>query len=271
VVGVVPATTVHLRLGACIRGRALDSTGKPLANARLEWRAADGSWVDGTRAGDDGTFVFANLPGGPGSVLLFPGDGDRRLPLAQLAAVLPDTGEVLLQPKTAGSSLRVQPIRMAEDEAPIVRAWQIDTGLAMRMKPPEGDGDTWTLDQLPAGFYELEAHLKDAGRKPLGRHWLDGKATVDLGRVGLAKGGEIAFALPPDLLPAEAGPQACELYQLRRDADVRAEVSPPPLDKAIRLPAGDWVFAFRAANGSTRFHRFTVRAGERTQVAPPPQ
>ncbi len=264
-------TTVHLRTGSCIRGRALDAAGKAMANARLEWRAADGSWVDGTRTGDDGSFVFANLPGGPGSVLLFPGDGERRLPLAQQPALLPDTGDVLLQPKDAGSSLRVQPIRTAGAGAPTVRAWQIDTGLAMRMKAPEGEGDTWTLDHLPAGFYELEAHSKDAGRKPLGRHWLDGKATVDLGRVELAKSGEIAFTLPPGLLPASAEQQACELYQLRRDTDVRGEASPPPLDKAIRLPIGDWVFAFKAADGSVRFHRFSVRAGERTVIAPPAQ
>lgn len=268
--GTTPAV-VHLRTGSCIRGRALDAGGKPMANARLEWRAADNSWCDGTRAGDDGTFTFANLPGGPGNVLLFPGDGDRRLPIALLPTVLPDSGEVLLQPKDAGSSLRVQPIRTADEDAPIVRAWQLDSGLAMRLKAPEEGGDTWTLDQLPAGFYEIEAHSRDSGRKPFGKHWLDGKGLIDLGRVELSKSGEIAFALPPGLLPAQAEQQACELYQLRRDTDVRGEASPPPLDKGIRLPIGDWVFAWKTGNGATRFHRFTVRAGERTAVAPAPE
>jgi hypothetical protein len=261
---------VHLRTGSCVRGRALDAAGQPLANARVEWRAADGSWCDMTKAGDDGAFVFANLPGGPGSVLLFPAD-DRRLPLAILPAVLPDAGEAVLQPKDAKGSVTVQPIPVPDHEAPSVRCWQLDTGMAMRLRGPQGEHeDTWTLDQLPAGFYEFEAHTAGIGRRSLGKHWIDGKSPLDLGRVELPRDGEIVFELPAELLPIAEDQRACELCMLRKDADVRALESPPPLDRPIRLPVGEWVFAYKHRSGAVRFHRFTVNAGERTVVAPKP-
>ena len=125
-------------------------------------------------------------------------------------------------------------------------------------------------DQLPAGFYEFEAHTPGIGRRSLGKHWVDGKSPLDLGRCEALRDGEIVFELPPDLMPVAEDQRQWELCLLRKDADVRALESPPPLDRAIRLPVGDWVFAWKHRSGDVRFHRFSVRAGERTVVAPKP-
>jgi hypothetical protein len=50
------------------------------------------------------------------------------------------------------------------------------------------------------------------------------------------------------------------------DLDVRAELAPVPLDKPVQLPAGDYVLLFRHRDGGVRTQRFTVRAGERSDV-----
>ncbi len=261
--------TVNLHRGACVRGRAIDGTGRPRAEHVIEWRALDGSWADATTTDEHGAFVLANLPAGPASVFLFDRSGNTSIPIAGVPSVLPDTGEIVLAATGAGSVLRLEPAS-GEDAAPrSVRLWHADTGLACTVRPPE-DGRVWTSPPLPAGFYDVELRAPAAGVVALGRHWLDGEHDFDLGRVDAAAGGSVRVAIPRAALPAAAEQQACEIYALRGDLDVRVELAPVPLDRTIRLPAGGYVLAWRHADGGVRFHRFAVEPARETLVSPAP-
>lgn len=277
--GTTPVT-LHLQLGSCVRGKALTPDGAPLAKALVEWRALDNGWVDQTVVGDDGTFVFANLPGGPGQVLLLPADGARSLPLAVAPSVLPDSEglELRFDPNGRGAVV-VEPIRSASDPRPQIRVVHADTGLLAGMFPPIKKANEhgqqasiqvaqprWTMPGLPAGFYDVELRLPGGGVRALGRHWCDGNGPVDLGRVELPRPGEVQFAASAELLPVDEAQRVLEIVALRSDLDVRAELAPVPLDRPVQLPAGDYVLLFRHRDGGVRTQRFAVRAGERSDV-----
>lgn len=277
--GTTPVT-LHLQLGSCIRGRALAPNGAPLAKALVEWRALDQSWADVTEVGDDGTFVLANLPGGPGQVLLLPPDGARRLPLAVAPSVLPDTEGLELRADLQGpGAIAIEPIRTPGGGRPQIRVVHADTGIVAGMQPSvevAHDGDRsaalrveqprWTMGALPAGFYEVELRMATGGVRALGRHWCDGSGPVDLGRVELPTPGLAQFHAADGVLPAEPDRHEIELVALRQDLDVRAELAPFPLDKPVQMPAGDYVLLFKTKDGGVRSQRFSVRVGERTDV-----
>lgn len=268
--GATPCT-LNLQRGACIHGRAVDDAGRPRGEHTVEWRALDGSWADATRTEKDGTFVFANLPAGPGALFLFAREGNMSIPIATAASVLPDTGDVVLTaPIDSGSVLRVEPPSTAEGQsAPTILAWHADTGLAITIPAPE-KGAVWSSSKLPSGFYDVEMRLAGAGSRPLGRHWLDGEHDFDLGRVEAPRSGSIRITIPAANLPANSEQLALEVCALRSDVDVRIEPSPLPLDRSIRLPVGDYVLAYRHADGGVRFHRFAVVADEEAVVTPAP-
>lgn len=277
--GTTPVT-LHLQLGSCVRGKALTPNGAPLAKALVEWRALDNGWVDQTMVGDDGSFVFANLPGGPGQVLLLPADGARSLPLAMAPSVLPDSEGLELRGDPNGrGAVVVEPIRIASDPRPQIRVVHADTGLLAGMFPPIKKANEngqqasiqvaqprWTMAGLPAGFYDVELRLPGGGARALGRHWCDGNGPVDLGRVELPKPGEVHFAASAELLPVDEAQRVLEIVALRSDLDVRAELAPVPLDRPVQLPAGEYVLLFRHRDGGVSTQRFTVRAGERSDV-----
>lgn len=277
--GTTPVT-LHLQLGSCIRGTARTPAGAPLAKALVEWRALDQSWADVTEVGDDGTFLLANLPGGPGQVLLLLPNGTRRLPLAVAPSVLPDTEglELLGDPKAAGAIV-VEPIRTPGDNRPQIRVVHADTGLVAGILPPVAasrDGERsaaiqveqprWTMGALPAGFYDVELRMAVGGVRSLGRHWCDGTGPVDLGRVEPPQPGIAHFHAADGVLPADPNPRRIELVALRPDLDVRAELAPFPLDEPVRLPPGDYVLLYEGKDGGVRSRRFSVRVGERTDV-----
>lgn len=258
--------TLHLQLGSCVRGKALDPKGAPLAKALVEWRALDNSFVDQTEVGDDGAFVFANLPAGPGQVLLLPADGARRLPLAMAPSVLPDSEGIELRGDPNGpGAIVVEPLHGSEGQRPQIRVVHADTGLVVGMQPPNKKAQ-WSMVGLAAGFYDVELRLPGGGVRALGRHWCDGNGPVDLGRVELPRPGEVQFAAIAELLPADEAQRTFEIVALRSDLDVRAELAPVPLDKPVQLPAGDYVLLFRHRDGGVHTQRFTVRAGERSDV-----
>lgn len=277
--GTTPVT-MHLQLGSCIRGRALTPNGAPLAKALVEWRALDQSWADVTEVGDDGTFVLANLPGGPGQVLLLPPDGARRLPLAVAPSVLPDTEGLELRGDPQGpGAIAIEPIRTPSDGNPQVRVVHVETGLVAGIQQPflvNHDEDRsaairveqprWTMGALPAGFYDVELRVATGGVRTLGRHWCDGTGPVDLGRIELPVPGIAQFHAADGVLPADPDQHEIELVAVRQDLDVRAELAPFPLDKPVQMPAGDYVLLYRVKDGGVRSRRFSVRAGERSDV-----
>jgi len=270
----VPATTttgtttvqLNLRRGSCVRGKALRADGAPIRDAVVSWRAIDGTWCDETTSHEDGSFTFANLPGTAGTVLLWAPNDEHPLPIASAGNVLGDTGELVLRAeRTAQSSVRVEPALPVGVEGSLsVRLWNLDLGIATRVPDPEA-GRPHALGKLGAGWYRVEVHHPTTGWFDAGRHWLDGTADCDLGRVVLPQPAKVKFELDPSLLPAK-DQQAFEICSLRRDVDVRlAGVGPAD---TLLLPAGDYVFAWRGLGGAAHFHRFSTIAGREVTVRP---
>lgn len=256
------AVTAHLSRDACVRGRAQTPAGAPIAEARILWRALDGSWCDETNTAADGSFVLANLPDVPGHVSAWPRNKLPLLPNAWTSAVRTDAGELLLRyDPEAGSSLQFEIVQAVAggDRPTDVRVWQLDSGFGAMVPDPAPD-KPWRLQHLPAGWYQLELFAQGSGWFDAGTHWVDGTTDIDLGRIRLPEPGTVHFA-------PRAG--TCEICQLRADVDVRVQLAPVPFDQPVLLPAGDYVFACRPPAGRTTFQRFTVRSGETTVVAAP--
>jgi hypothetical protein len=261
-------TTLNLQRGAVVQGRAVDADAKPLGKHPVEWRAADGSWVDGVVTDDDGRFTFANVPPTAATVLLFATDG-RRVPLASVANVMPGATDLALAaPKGKGSRLRCTlPPGLAGQ--PILVAWHEATGCGEPMQRGDGKPTTpWQTMPLPSGFYDVRLRLPGGGHRELGRHFVDGEHDVDLGVVELPRAGSIRIDLPDDALPIDGDQRLVEAYAVRPDLDVRLEPAALPRDRSIALPAGDYALAWRSRGGGVRFHRFAVQAGEETVVEP---
>ena len=270
----VPAVTtvgttsvvLNLQRGSCVRGKALRADGTPLAKAAVSWRANDGTWCDETATHDDGSFAFANLPGSAGTVLLWAPEDASPLPIASAANVLCDSGEVVLRAAAdARSVVRIEPVLPEGiDGAVSVRLWNLDLGLGKPVPGPEA-GKPHEFDKLAAGWYRVELHHAATGWIDAGRFWLDGKANAELGRVLLPAPARVKFELDPTRLPAK-DQQRAEVYSLRPDVDVRfAGVGAAD---TLLLPAGDYVFAWRGADGASHFERFTAVAGKELTVRP---
>jgi RNA polymerase sigma factor (sigma-70 family) len=264
--GVTPCT-LQLQLGACVRGRAIDANGTPLADHVVEWHALDQSWADRTKTGADGSFMIANLPGVPGSLVLLA--TEQAIPLAFLPSLLADSGDqVLTAPGGRGSVMTLEPTVTADGGACEVRVWHADTRVGTTLRAPES-GATWTSLPLAAGFYDVEMRVIGHGWSTLGRHWCDGEHAVELGRVDAPPCGTIEITLPDAQLAGGDGVKF-EVCALRADADVRVEPSALPRDRRIRLPAGGYVLLFRGADGGMHWHRFDVIADKHVVVAPVP-
>ncbi len=264
--GVTPCT-LQLQLGACVRGRAVDATGKPLADHVVEWQALDQSWADRTKTGADGAFLFANLPGVPGSLTLLA--TEEAMPIAFLPSLLPDSGEqVLAASGGKGSVMTLEPVAATEAGTCEVRIWHADTRVGAILRAPES-GAVWSSLPLAAGFYDVEMRVTGRGWRSLGRHWCEGENVVELGRVEAPPCGTIEITLPDAQLAGGDGAKF-EVCALRADADVRIEPSALPRDRRIRMPVGRYVLLFRSADGSMRAHRFDVAADQHVVVAPAP-
>ncbi len=227
-----------LATGRTLRGRALDAKGKNLNGALVEYVAAPGHDGDVATVGPDGGFAFANLPPGPGRLLLWGVHGET-LPIAEEPSVLPDGGEVvfdLRQRPAAAGSLRVFVNRHDGERAREleVRAWQVQTNRGAFLERRE-DG-AFHAHGLAAGFYRLEVGALASGFRDLGQHWVDGTAMADLGSVQLATPGRLviegrqpdttAQALPPPP-PLSWNEGELELYVRRDDLDVREDYLAP--------------------------------------------
>ncbi|MCU0867406.1 MAG: carboxypeptidase-like regulatory domain-containing protein [Planctomycetes bacterium] len=265
------ATTASLRLnpGRSVRGRVVGADGRPRGLRTIEWRSDDGSWVDSTATDWQGTFVIANVPDGTGSVMMWSLGDQLGLPEVVLTGVRPNHGELILRcPAGPGSTLQLQTApRDAASTGPRLQVWHLETGLG-RSIPPRGEGDSWPIGHLPAGFYDLEAWVPGDGHRVrlLSRHWIEGTTTVDLGRVELPRGGTLQFSIAEGALPQDTAQRVLELVSLREDADVFVAIDEIADDSIVHLPAGEHALLYRHSDGSPRALRFTVKAGERTEV-----
>ena len=257
---------IDLRREPYVRGRIERNGGQP-TKYRLTWRARDGSWCSEATPDADRAFVFANVPALPGTVHVWA--DDLPLPVAVAENVLPGLGELVLRhdPRVL-RRLSVEPLLPEECRgAPVaVRVWQVDTGLGAIATQR---GDEHTVDGLVPGPYQVEVSAAGSGVIDLGRHWLDGNADCELGRVVLPRPGRVRISVAADTLPADEGRRAFEICRVRSDLDVRIVLREFPLDRDVLLPAGEYAFAFRHRDGSVRFRQFAVRTGEETVVTAP--
>ena len=259
--GTTPAT-LNLRRESCIRGHACDPSGKPLAGAFVVWRASDGSWCDSTETAADGSFVLANLPATAGTVLLWEPSGKFPLPVGVATKVLSDTADLLLKFDGAVCALQFELGLPEGTSADSVsgRVWSSDTGIGTRLQRPKA-GKPWRLENLPAGWYQVEVFAPGSGWLDLGKHWVDGKGDCNLGRANLPAAATAKLALEPEAL-AQEEQQAIELYELRGDVDVRLDGAPLKPDTELKLPAGKYALAWRGQDGKVEFRRFEVRSGQ---------
>lgn len=263
--GTTPAT-LQLQRGACVRGRVVDGKGAPVAGAQLTWQSLDGRAWDATLSEKDGTFVFANQPGGPGRVLCWPSD-DFPLPLACAPSVLPDTGSLdLVCDMTAGGVLQLDANRSPDSKlgTPQVRVWQVDTGASAVVSRPE-KGKPWRLEHLPAGWYDVELRTPGLGFVAAGRQWVDGTTLTDLGQVPLPEPAALRFDFAAAGLPTEQ--RQFDLCALRADMDVHLVLSENFTEREMLVPAGDYVMSWLRQNGTVEHQRFAVRGGETKTIA----
>jgi 5-hydroxyisourate hydrolase-like protein (transthyretin family) len=263
--GSVLETTVALQLhqGLSVRGYARDQAGQPVAEAEVEWRAADGSWVDFTSVQPDGSFVLCNLPTTTGSLVLLAKDAG--LPLAYLPTVLADSGVLLLTVAPAGgSALHGEAVAGDTAAPPRLRLWHADTGFGRDVPRPEAPRAPLLVGLL-AGCYDVVASRDDCRGRPLGRYCVDGAAPLDLGRVELPEPAELAFTIADELQPETEAERQVELLALQPDADVRIELGAPAA-ATLRLPAGDYALLWRRRGGGLGSHRFQLHPGRSTTV-----
>lgn len=228
-----------LETGRTLRGRALDSSGKNLNGARVEYVAPPGHDGDVATVGPDGRFAFANLPPGAGRLLLWGVHGET-LPIAEEPSVLPDGGEVvfdLRQRPAAKGSLRVfvsgHDGGRARDVE--VRAWQVQTKRGAFLE--RRDERTYHAPGLTAGFYRLEVGALASGFRDLGQHWVDGTAMADLGTVQLATPATL-------VLEGRKADDELEIYARRDGLDVRADYL-APWTRELLLPPGSWLVLWK--------------------------
>ncbi|MBL8752549.1 MAG: sigma-70 family RNA polymerase sigma factor [Planctomycetes bacterium] len=268
--GTTPAT-LNLQTGQCVRGRVVTTDGRPRPKTNVQWRSLDGTWADLERSGDDGSFTFANLPSGPGMLVAFDADLPHRLPIGRVPSVLPDTNDVLVTCAPDTSSLQFEPVGDPATSSPVVEAclFDVETGLGTLLRNGKQNSPVWTCDKIPPGHYALHLRTAHSGSVVRDALWVDGKLPCDAGRIELPRHALVQIDLAGVPLPPQ-DQRAFEIDVLRPDLDLRLEQVQAPFTRPLQMPAGDYVFTFRHADGQLRFDRFTARAGETTTVRPRP-
>lgn len=187
--------TLQLVGGAAVRGRVVDPSGAPVANARLVWWTDDGDYDNRAVTRADGTFVVPTNTTRSGSLwACVPGDGARWPVVGD--DVQADTNDValVLTPATCKGTMHVT----VTSGTLTARLWQQTSGLGMelvRLRRDEASSDFAAID-LPAGNYTLELCSHLFGVVDGGTFWCDGRTDVALPRIELPPPCKITIALP---------------------------------------------------------------------------
>ncbi|MFT4513250.1 MAG: RNA polymerase sigma factor (sigma-70 family) [Planctomycetota bacterium] len=272
-----------LQREACIRGTLLDEAGKAVGKATIEWLSDDGQWGDQTKTAGDGTFLLANLPSTSGSLYVWHEDNQQRFPIAHMTGIRPDSGKVSVTCESSHTgTIRVQPSAVAGCKLNDLRLRlrHVETGFSRNVRVPrvlqkstdkEGKqrsqlksvaNGPWQQGFLPTGFYEVEMGLAGCGTKNLGRHWVDGKADIDLGTVALAAPGLVHFDVPDRKMPDDL---KVEISALRKPFDVRIE-SLRTLVNDVQLAEGSYVLATQRGELPPQFQTFEMRSDQTTTM-----
>ncbi|MEO6597796.1 MAG: sigma-70 family RNA polymerase sigma factor [Planctomycetota bacterium] len=270
VAGQTATLDLYLKRQATVRGRAVDKDGKPLAGWRVEWVSGQTPWFDACTVADDGTYVLPNLPGDTGRLLLWRGKGQSSLPALVTGDVLPNSGEVELRFDAELSSgvLQLEPaLPNGVDKATVeARIFQEDTGRGATLRKGK-EGNRFSLTGLAAGWYRIELGGPGLGWLDGGRHYVDGKSLVDLGRVAMPQAGSLRLHMPDAATEgANTDALAVEIYHRRGDCDVRIDDPAEAGRGTVPLPAGNYFAMWRSATGGLEFEPFTVQSGREVDV-----
>ena len=270
--GQTSTAEVQLRTEITVRGHALDADGKPLGGWRVEWVGTQTPWFDACTVADDGSFTLPNLPGGAGQLQLWHKDSDIRLPLAALGNVLPDNGDTELRfdAGTGVGRLQLEPLLPdgVDKGAVEVRLFQEDSGRGTTM-PKLKKSNVFALGNLAAGWYRLEVGGPGLGWLDAGRHYVEGKGLVDLGRLPLGLASQVHLRFPAGTHFSSGDDKtgtALEIYRQRADCDVRIEEVEAGFRDPLPLPPGNYFAMWRSPTGAKGFTPFTVQAGRDTAV-----
>jgi RNA polymerase sigma-70 factor (ECF subfamily) len=256
---------LHLDPGAAVRGRvdvSIDGKRESPVGARVTFETDDGTHADVELVESDGTFVIPNAPSTSGRVTLWmPGCS---MPVAWRDGVVPDAGVVPLELGDASPFEGRLTVALRESGAngpmPVeVRVVQATTGRVAWMH--HDGGGRFSMTALPAAAYRIHVGADACGWVDLGVHWVDGRATTDLGHRVLPEPARLQFVrsdASKDTMP--------ELYLRRADVDARVWHMGMPDVAALALPAGNWFALWRDPAGDLAGRAFELRAGESTDL-----
>lgn len=250
-----------------ILGTVHDVHGIPCVDVEVEWRSDDGTFGVAAHTDGDGAFVMRHLPAGPGLVIVHGLEG-MAMPLASRAGVVTGDHDLrLVVSRASGSVLRVHAPHTGAAAGWLAVHDEATGFVAMVAADGGSTRGTWQIAHLRAGSYSVALHCPGLGRVPLGRHWLDGRATLDLGTAPPAHPCDVGIASAAGGL---ANALRLELVALRPDFDVLLAHRPQPGDRLLLAP-GDYALFAAPMHGSQRLEpvRFTARAGESIVVPLP--
>jgi len=257
-----------LTQGRLRKGRVFDGDGRPVADARVQARVANG--VTGTfwahaSTGADGRFVLAGCPAVPLRIEVVrtssfpevvlprvaPGDDELRIDLPA-GEPIHIVGTVAGPDGTVLPVVAISPYRTLADNSPAVAA-DAATG-AFRLGPyPPGE---YSLTLSAAGFPDL--------RVP--KRTLAGGATWDLGELRFARGGELVCAL----VGTTADTDAVDVTVRASDGTWVANVAAKDgLRRCGPLPPGDYRLHLLGESAAAAVVPFSIRRDEVTRIDVP--
>ena len=170
-----------------------------------------------------------------------------------------EAGSVGSTIRLGGDSLRLSNVAKAGSsgaQTASVFAWQVETGFCFSI-PRAGDG-SFACSGLRAGYYRIEVRDVGLGAVDLGQHFVDGRATLDLGTAQLPRPATLR-------LKGRSPEQRLELYHRRTVCDVRAVQDLGDRD-VVELPAGTWILASQTGEEAPTFREVVLRPGSETVV-----
>ncbi|MFK7739570.1 MAG: RNA polymerase sigma factor [Planctomycetota bacterium] len=253
-----------------LAGTVLLSEGASPELWRVQWHAHDRSWADGVRIGPDGAFRLANLPDASGELLLW--TASSRLPVGRMPTVATGTDvcfDLRKQELPTGKLTVAVVLPGANSEpadSPPAPGTAASNGVDVfvtheesgRCAQMSGGGGVFAIAQLGPGFYRVVALTAGGAPMNLGRHWCDGRSTLDLGTRTLPANGQLQL---PDGVVANA--EDVEIFVQRANTDVRLRT--PQAWSNLPLPPGDFLLVRRGLDKPTVV-RFAIEADARTDL-----